>query len=149
MNKLSLLLRLNRLELFGINKRLNDPARRRTAKLLLVLIVLGGLAALGLVYLCLLYTSKREPSPKCRETARLRTYTLRWTETPPCSSSCARNTSQTRNEQGMQKGRPLLAGLRALTKPANAKIALNKEKSGAILASCVSCTCSLRSLTSM
>ena len=51
MNKLSLLLRLNRLELFGINKRLNDPARRRTAKLLLVLIVLGGLAALGLVYL--------------------------------------------------------------------------------------------------
>ena len=51
MNKLSLHLRLIRLERFGINKRLNDPARRRTAKLLLVLIVLGGLAALGLVYL--------------------------------------------------------------------------------------------------
>ena len=46
---------------------------------------------------------------------------------------------------------PSAAGrrLRALTKPANAKIALNKEKSGAIFASCVSCTCSLRSLTSM
>ena len=38
---------------------------------------------------------------------------------------------------------------RALTKPVNAKIALNKEKSEAIFASCVSCTSSLRSLTPM
>ena len=38
---------------------------------------------------------------------------------------------------------------KALINPANAKIALIKEKSEAIFASCVSCTCSLRSLTSM
>lgn len=59
MNKLSLLLRLNRLELFGINKRLNDPARRRTAKLLLVLIVLGGWRRWGW------YTFTAGASPKC------------------------------------------------------------------------------------
>ena len=38
---------------------------------------------------------------------------------------------------------------RALTKPATAKIALIYKKSEAIFASCVSCTCILRSLTSM
>ena len=41
-----------------------------------------------------------------------------------------------------------VGGLRAQTKPANAKIAPIKEKSEAIFASCVGCTCSLRSLTS-
>ena len=40
-------------------------------------------------------------------------------------------------------------GFRVLTKPANAKIALIKEKSEAIFASCVSSTCRLRSLTFM
>ena len=40
-------------------------------------------------------------------------------------------------------------GLRALTKPTTAKIALIYGKSEAIFASCVSCTCILRSLTSM
>ena len=45
---------------------------------------------------------------------------------------------------------PAVAGaLRALTKPATAKIALIYKKSEAIFASCVSCTCILRSLTSM
>ena len=38
---------------------------------------------------------------------------------------------------------------RALTKPTTAKIAPIKKKSEAIFASCVSCTCILRSLTSM
>ncbi len=51
MNKLLLLMRLNRLEFFGINKRLNDPARRRGAKVLVALIVLGAVAALGVAYL--------------------------------------------------------------------------------------------------
>ncbi len=47
-------------------------------------------------------------------------------------------------------GRPPYSGRpRALTKPANAKIAPIKEEVEAIFASCVSCTCSLRSLTSM
>ena len=39
--------------------------------------------------------------------------------------------------------------LRTLTKPTTARIALIYKKSEAILASCVSCTCILRSLTSM
>ena len=39
--------------------------------------------------------------------------------------------------------------VRALTKPTTAKIALINRKSEAIFASCVSCTCILRSLTSM
>ena len=42
----------------------------------------------------------------------------------------------------------MAGGPRALTKPANAQIALLKEKSEAICASGVSCTCSLQSLTS-
>ncbi len=50
MSKLRLLLRLNRLELLGINRRLNDPARRRGAKWLLALILLGGVAALGVAF---------------------------------------------------------------------------------------------------
>ena len=49
--------------------------------------------------------------------------------------------------------RPVMAShggpFRALTKPTTARIALIYEKSEAILASCVSCTCILRSLTSM
>ena len=51
MSKLHLLLRLNRLELLGINKRLNDPARRRSAVVLIALIALGGVAALGVAFL--------------------------------------------------------------------------------------------------
>ncbi|HIS02948.1 MAG TPA: hypothetical protein IAA75_03455 [Candidatus Pullichristensenella avicola] len=50
MKNLLLLMRLNRLELFGINRRLNDPARRASATLLAALIALGALAALALVY---------------------------------------------------------------------------------------------------
>ena len=46
-------------------------------------------------------------------------------------------------------GGNIAARPRALPKPANAKIALIKEEAEAIFASCVSCTCSLRSLTSM
>ena len=42
-----------------------------------------------------------------------------------------------------------LPGARALTKPTTAKIAPIKKKSEAIFASGVSCTCILRSLTSM
>ena len=50
MKKLALLLRLNRYELLGINRRLNDPARRRSAKWLLALIVLAGIAAVGVAF---------------------------------------------------------------------------------------------------
>jgi len=49
MRKLLLLLRLNRLELFGVNKLLNDPKRRRRARILVPLMALGMLAILGVV----------------------------------------------------------------------------------------------------
>ncbi len=57
--------------------------------------------------------------------------------------------------EGLRRGIVRLIGedgyaiLRALTKPTTARIALIYKKSEAILASCVSCTCILRSLTSM
>ena len=40
---------LSRLELFGVNKLLNDPKRRRRARILVPLMALGMLAILGVV----------------------------------------------------------------------------------------------------
>ena len=47
MKNLSLLLRLDRYELLGINRRMHDPARRLSGKWLLALIVLAAIAAVG------------------------------------------------------------------------------------------------------
>lgn len=49
MKKLMILLRLGRLELFGLNKMLHDPTRRHRAKWLIALLVLGALAIVGVV----------------------------------------------------------------------------------------------------
>ena len=50
MKKLSLLLRLDRYELLGINRRMHDPARRLSGKLLLALVVLAALATVGVAF---------------------------------------------------------------------------------------------------
>ena len=45
MKKLSVLMRLDRYELLGINRRMHDPAQRLGGKWLLALIVLAAIAA--------------------------------------------------------------------------------------------------------
>ena len=50
MKKLGLLMRLDRYELFGINRRMHDPARRFGGKWLLALVVLAAIAAVGVAF---------------------------------------------------------------------------------------------------
>ena len=50
MKKLSVLMRLDRYELLGINRRLHDPAQRLGGKWLLALIVLAAIAAVGVAF---------------------------------------------------------------------------------------------------
>ena len=50
MKKLSVLMRLDRYELLGINRRMHDPAQRLGGKWLLALIVLAAIAAVGVAF---------------------------------------------------------------------------------------------------
>ena len=67
MKKLGLLMRLDRYELLGINRRMHDPAQRLGGKWLLALIVLAAIAAVGVAFAyCMGIAYRFPPSARLR-----------------------------------------------------------------------------------
>ena len=62
MKQLGLLMRLDRYELFGINRRMHDPARRFGGKWLLALVVLAAISAVGVAFAYCMASPTRFPS---------------------------------------------------------------------------------------